>query len=248
MISLRARCILLDIEGTVSDVRFVYDVMFPYARREIPSFLARQWSDPDVQAAMETVAIDAGHASLESWLGCHGGAGEDSVVSKIADHLEELMARDSKTTGLKSLQGLVWKSGFESGAMQAELFDDVLPALKRWKSEGLDLRIYSSGSILAQRLFFQHTTFGDIAELFSAHYDTTIGPKKDSSSYARIAIDSQYDPRDILFVTDSLAEIQAAEQSGMQTVASLRPNNAPLPADFAGLAVTDFSQLNISRF
>jgi methionine salvage enolase-phosphatase E1 len=39
------------------------------------------------------------------------------------------------------------------------------------------------------------------------------------------------------------AELIAANQAGMQVVASVRPNNIPLPAEFTGLTITSFSQL-----
>lgn len=240
---LQARCVLLDIEGTISDIRFVYDVMFPYAKNNIDQFLAESWSTPAVQDAIRTVAKDAGTIAIEDWLGPDWKAGPGPAIAKVNEHLQQLMATDSKATGLKLLQGMVWQNGFEGGTLRAELFADVLPALERWKGSGLDLRIYSSGSVLAQRMFFKYTTLGDLIDLFSAHYDTTIGTKRDAASYVRIAAESQYDPSEIVFVTDVHAELIAASQAGMQVVASVRPNNIPLPAEFTGLTITSFSQL-----
>ena len=241
---LQARCVLLDIEGTISDIRFVYDVMFPYAKNNMERFLEESWSTPVVQDAIWTVAKDAGTTAVEDLLGPDWRTGPHKALAKMNEHLQQLMATDSKATGLKLLQGMVWQNGFESGALRAELFADVLPALEQWKASGLDLRIYSSGSVLAQRMFFKYTTLGDLTDLFSAHYDTTIGTKRDAASYARIAAESQYDPSEIVFVTDVHAELLAASQAGMQVVASVRPNNIPLPAEFTGLIITSFSQLD----
>ena len=240
---LQARCVLLDIEGTISDIRFVYDVMFPYAKNNMDRFLRESWSTPAVQDAIRTVAKDAGMTAIEDWLGPEWKTGPVDSAAKLNEHLQQLMGTDSKATGLKQLQGMVWQNGFESGALRAELFADVLPALEQWKASGLDLRIYSSGSVLAQRMFFKHTTLGDLTDLFCAHYDTTIGTKRDAESYIRIAAESQYDPSEIVFVTDVHAELIAASQAGMQVVASVRPNNIPLPAEFTGLTITSFSQL-----
>jgi enolase-phosphatase E1 len=243
---LKAQCVLLDIEGTISDIRFVYDVMFPYAKNHMDRFLVESWTIPAVQEAIRTVAKDAGTKSIEEWLGTDWQSDSGDAVAKLSEHLQQLMATDSKATGLKLLQGMVWQSGFESGALRAELFADVLPALEQWKASGLDLRIYSSGSVLAQRMFFKYTKLGDLTDLFSAHYDTTIGTKRDSASYTRIASESHYDPGEIVFVTDVHAELIAAEQAGMQVVASVRPNNLPLPAEFTGLTITSFSLLEFS--
>ncbi len=246
MAKLKAQCVLLDIEGTVSDIRFVYDVMFPYAKQNMERFLLKNWESLAVQAAIETIASDAGIASINDWLGPDWQSGDISAILKLSEHCKQLMATDSKATGLKSLQGMVWQFGFESGALRAELFADVLPALEEWKASGLDLRIYSSGSVLAQRMFFKHTVLGDLTDLFSAYYDTTIGNKRESTSYERIAAESQFEPSDIVFVTDIHSEVMAASQAGMQVVASVRPNNLPLPADFTGLTITSFSQLDFS--
>jgi enolase-phosphatase E1 len=245
-IKIQARCVLLDIEGTISDIRFVYDVMFPYAKKNLEQFLAKNWESPPVLNAIRTVAKDATLDSIESWLGPTWQSGGKDAVKTLSEHCLELMATDSKATGLKLLQGMVWQFGFESGALRAELFADVLPALEDWKASGMDLRIYSSGSVLAQKMVFKFTVLGDLTDLFSAHYDTTIGTKKDVASYERIAAESQFDPTEIVFVTDVYSELIAASQAGMQVVASLRPNNLPLPAEFTGLTITSFSQLKLS--
>ncbi len=244
---LYAKCILLDIEGTVSDIRFVYDVMFPFAKKNLAGFLKDNWGSPPVQAAVKTLATDAGIASIEDWLGPNWQSDGSGSIAKLSVHCEQLMAIDSKATGLKLLQGLIWQSGFECGLLRAELFPDVLPALEVWKANGLDLRVYSSGSILAQKMFFKYTVLGDLSDLFSAHYDTTIGNKREAASYVRIASESQFDPSEIVFVTDVHAELIAAGQAGMQVVASIRPNNIPLPAEFTGVTITSFSELEFER-
>ena len=243
---LQAQCVLLDIEGTMSDIRFVYDVMFPYVQKNLEQFLMENWESLPVQDAIRTIAKDAQVAMIDSWLGPKWQTKSTTAVLKVLGHCQQLMATDSKTTGLKLLQGLVWQFGFESGALRAELFPDVLPALEEWKACGMDLRIYSSGSVLAQRMFFKYTTLGDLSNLFNAHYDTTIGTKKEAASYKRIAAESQLDPTEIVFVTDVYTEWLAACQAGMQVVVSVRPNNFPLPADFTGLTITSFSQLDFS--
>ena len=243
---LEAQCVLLDIEGTVSDIRFVYEVMFPFARNHLHPFIAENWQSLPVQDAIRNVAKDASITSIEDWLGPNWQSGAGNSIPILVEHCQQLMSSDSKATGLKLLQGMVWQSGFESGALRAELFADVLPALEKWKASGLDLRSYSSGSVLAQRMFFKFTVLGDLTDFFSAHYDTTIGTKRDAASYLRIAAESQYDPSEIIFVTDVHAELIAASQAGMQVVASVRPNNLPLPSEFTGLTISSFSELEFS--
>jgi len=244
-----ARCALLDIEGTVADVRFVYDVMFPFVRNNLREFLQTNWDAPAIQSSLSLLAIDAGFGPDDiPWKAHHGQAhrqASEQQLSGVVQTVSKLMDSDSKTTGLKSLQGLVWESGFRSGRLRAEVFSDVLPALERWKRAGVELRIYSSGSILAQKLFFGHTTAGDLTHLFSGHYDTTIGSKKEPESYSKIAEALGLSPTQILFFTDVNGEIEAASKAHMQVIACIRPNNAPLPKDFHGPSIHTFDEIDV---
>jgi enolase-phosphatase E1 len=122
---------------------------------------------------------------------------------------------------------LIWHSGFESGELKAHVYDDVPPALVAWNAVGKDVRIYSSGSVQAQKLFFGHTIAGNLLSQFRGHYDTTTGPKKDASSYQKIAADFQLPAGEVLFLSDIVAELDAARSAGMQAALVIRPGNAP---------------------
>ena len=211
--------ILLDIEGTTSSISFVYDVMFPYVREHLRSFLESNWDSESVKTTLPLLTSDAQSCGLDV----------DAVesVDQAEQTVVALMDGDHKTTGLKTLQGLIWKDGFHSGTLVAHVYEDVVPALQQWKQNGCDIRIYSSGSIQAQKLFFGHTAAGNLLEYFTAHYDTTTGPKKDSASYQKIAEDFGLQPEKILFVSDVTAELDAAAQSGFKGCLSVRPGNPP---------------------
>jgi enolase-phosphatase E1 len=245
VIEFGGRGILLDIEGTTSSISFVYDVMFPFVRRELERFLRENWDRPEVAAACEAIARDAGHSSLADWQRW-SGAGEDESVGRelVARELTRLMDGDVKATGLKQLQGLIWESGFASGELRAHVYDDVPPALRRWNASGIDVRIYSSGSIQAQKLFFAHTIAGDLLPLLSGHYDTTTGPKKEAASYAAIAEEFGLAPAEILFLSDVVAELDAAVGAGMKTGLMLRPGNPPQAAQ-AHPALQSFDEIDV---
>ena len=258
-ISRIARCVLLDIEGTVADVRFVYDVMFPFVREHLREFLNAQWNSPAIQSSLALLAIDTGlDPDNVPWINHHrafeshpkgqpnpGSEISEKQVDAVVATVNALMDRDSKTTGLKSLQGLVWESGFRTGKLRAKVFPDLVPALDRWKRAGINLRIYSSGSILAQKLFFAHTTVGDLTPYFSGHYDTTIGSKKEPDSYLKIAQDLKLSPTQVIFFTDVIGEIEAARKAQMQVIACIRTNNAPLPKDFHGPSIHSFDEIEL---
>ena len=241
--SLSPRGILLDIEGTTSSISFVYDVMFPYARKHFAGYLAEHWNTPEVEATLPLLAGDLGAASVEAMF---GDATDEAAQQKIVvSHLIQLMDDDVKATGLKKIQGLVWQAGFHSGEMVAHVYDDVRPALEKWKAAGIDMRIYSSGSVHAQHLFFQHSVAGDLLPFFSGHYDTTTGAKADPDSYRAIAVEFGLPPEEILFVSDVAVELEGALAAGMQTVLSIRPGNKVVENVDQYVSVVSFGEIEV---
>lgn len=242
-VSLAASAVLLDIEGTTSSISFVHDVMFPYVREHLAYFLKQHFQRADVQTACDRVAIDAGQGSLSAWATTTGKQPMELVIAEV----HRLMDGDVKATGLKALQGLVWELGFADRSLRSHVYPDVITSIRRWREAGCDVRIYSSGSIAAQKLFFGHVDLhGDCLDLFTGHYDTTIGSKKEPSSYRAIALDWGVAPQQIIFISDLAAELTAAHEAQLQAVASVRPGNAVLPSDFSLPTIASFDQLHVS--
>jgi enolase-phosphatase E1 len=223
------RGVLLDVEGTTSSSTFVYEVLFPYARRELADFLRRRWDDPAVAHASEMIARDAG---------------VEATPERVRSEAVRLMDADVKATGLKELQGLIWQEGYAAGRLRSHVYPDVPPALRRWSEAGLDLRIFSSGSVAAQKVFFVRTEAGDLLSFFRGHYDTTTGPKREAESYRRIAAGMRMPPSAILFLSDVLQELDAAAAAGMRTTLVVRPGNASVPAGHGYREVRDFGELD----
>ena len=235
MIVFDGRGILLDVEGTTSSISFVYDVLFEHAKRHVGDFLAAHRHAPAVREAAAGLATGAGLAP--DTLSAADGPSRLALVAL------DLMNRDVKDTSLKALQGMIWRGGYQSGEIVAHVFDDVPPALAQWADGGLDVRIYSSGSIEAQKLFFAHTAHGDLTRHLRGHYDTTTGPKRDAASYAAIAADMGLEPRRILFVSDVGAELDAARAAGLATALAVRPGNREPGGLFDHEAVASFAEI-----
>jgi 2,3-diketo-5-methylthio-1-phosphopentane phosphatase len=221
--------VLLDIEGTTTPVSFVYDILFPYARTHVETFLRANWSEPQVMSLLALMRIQADNEAAAETPGVVTiPKGEGALEATVA-HVLWQMDADRKTTALKSLQGHIWKAGYASGELLASVFEDVPKAFERWQSAGVPVHIYSSGSIAAQKLLFGHTAHGDLMPLLSGYYDTTSGPKKEAASYAAIAEAIGTKPGRIVFATDIVAEAEAARTAGLQAVIMDRPGNAPQP-------------------
>jgi enolase-phosphatase E1 len=148
---------------------------------------------------------------------CNDAIFETQVYTAI-QALKTWSLEDRKITPLKDLQGLIWQEGFRKGLFKAPLYQDAFEFFLNMKGKGLPIYVYSSGSIQAQRLFFEFSEFGDIRYLFSGFYDTKIGSKKEYESYLKIADDIKVSPEHILFLTDIKDECRASEQAGLLTI------------------------------
>jgi enolase-phosphatase E1 len=223
--------VLLDVEGTTTSVSFVYDVLFPFARARLDAFLSsRGASDPLVREDVARLA-DERRAEAEPGAPEWRDATPEAVAVSAAAYAAWLMDRDRKSTGLKSLQGRIWEEGYRTGEIAGHVYPDVRPALERWRAEGRAVAIFSSGSVLAQRLLFAHTPEGDLTPWIAAHFDTTTGPKREAESYRRIAGTLGVAPASVLFVSDVAAELDAARAAGLHTALCVRSGEPPPAAD-----------------
>ena len=236
--------VLLDIEGTTTPIDFVYNRLFPYARARIREYIANHIKEEDVRAII--VELYDEHAK-DSRAGLNPPLLRDNSSEPVAEALAEyalwLMDLDRKSTPLKSLQGRIWEEGYASGELVSELFADVPAALKRWDGAGRDVRIYSSGSVLAQRLLFSNTEAGDLTGFIRGYFDTTIGPKREAESYRRISEAFALSPGDIVFISDVVAELDAAREAGLETLLAIRPGNPPPPENSGHMSITSFDTL-----
>lgn len=206
--------ILTDIEGTAGSISFVREVLFPYARRELPRFVRERGQEPEVRRWLDQVATE------------HGAMCEDAM---IVETLQGWIDEDRKHTALKALQGMIWADGYGRADFTAHVYPDAVEGLRRWHAAGYPLAVYSSGSVPAQKMFFGHSDAGDLLPLFEAFFDTQVGGKREAASYARIARELGREPGSILFLSDVVAELDAAREAGLRTVLVDRLEDYPQP-------------------
>lgn len=211
------RAVLVDIEGTTTPISFVYEVLFPYARERLNATVQRAADDPRIGEAIAQLRRE--------WV-VEGENRPD--FGNGAAYARALMDQDRKSTGLKMLQGLIWEEGYRSGTLRGQVFDDVPKALRIWKQRGIRLRVFSSGSVLAQKLLFTYSNHGDLSGDFEAYHDTNTGPKREPHSYGAIAHEYGLPPSRILFLSDVAEELDAATAAGMQVGLAVRPGNLPV--------------------
>lgn len=215
--------ILTDIEGTTSSLSFVRDVLFPYSAQKLPGFARERRDAPEVKRLLADARAYAG-----------GNPDDEALVARMLAWIEA----DQKITPLKALQGLVWTDGYVRGDFQGHVYEDAARRLREWHDAGLRLYAWSSDSAHAQRLLFAHTVFGDLTSLFDGHFDTRIGGKRDTAAYKAIAEEIGLPTDEILYLSDSAGELDAAREAGMRTIALQRKGDTggfgdhPVVADF----------------
>jgi enolase-phosphatase E1 len=200
--SAMVRAIVTDIEGTTSSLSFVKDVLFPYSARHLAGFVRAQGQRPEVRQLLDEAR------KLAS-----GELDDERLVSTLLRWIET----DQKLAPLKGLQGLIWEEGYRQGGFQGHVYEDAARRLREWHAQGLRLFVYSSGSEHAQRLIFGHTPFGDLTPLFSGYFDTRVGGKRESTSYAAIVRELGLPAEDVLFLSDVREELDAARASALKT-------------------------------
>ena len=218
--------IVLDIEGTTTPIAYVYDVLFPYVRRELGAYVGEYLDDvrlgPPIKWLREEWEADVARGEHPpAWLAEDEGDRAGRVASLVA-YAEWLMDRDRKATGLKALQGLISRRGYENGSLHGEVYPDVPVAFARWHEAGIPIAIFSSGSVVAQQNLFSTTTHGDLTRWIRHFFDTLVGPKRSPESYGRIAFGMECEPERMLFISDVVAELDAAREAGCDTRLCIR--------------------------
>lgn len=225
------KALIVDIEGTTTPIGFVKETLFPYAEENVESFLTKRYDDEEIQQdikALQELAAKDKADGVEGVVEIPKEGSKEDIIKAVVDNVKWQMDEDRKTTALKQLQGHIWREGYKTGQIKAELFEDVGPALQQIVEEGVNVYVYSSGSVEAQKLLFGNTEEGDLLELFTDFFDTTIGNKKDSGSYKKIVEKIGVSPEEILFLTDTPEEATAASKAGLRSALVARDGNEEL--------------------
>ncbi len=229
------RAVVCDIEGTTSSISFVHRVLFPLSLDKLSEYLDAHFADDDVAKQLEVL-----------WQKIQPPAGADKK-KLLLETLQDYIRKDVKDTTLKWVQGKIWQVAFESGQIKGHVYPEVPDFFRRWTSDNLKLFIYSSGSVEAQKLMFRYSEAGDLAEYLSGYFDTMTGMKREAPSYGKIAAATGFAPGEMLFLSDIVEELNAANAAGMQTCLLLRDGSAA-PAGYAGARAGDFGEVNAQFF
>ena len=236
--------VLLDIEGTTTPIDFTYQVLFPFVRAHLTDYLRRNINSEDLGRDLLMLREEY-LKDLEQALSPPEWVDEplQARVESVASYIFWLMDHDRKSTGLKSLQGKIWQQGYTRGELKSQVFPDVPPALRYWNSKNLDTRIFSSGSVLAQKLLFTHTEASDLTGFLRGYFDTITGTKTSAESYHRITNEFHLPASEVLFISDTTAELDAAKRAGMQALLCVRPGNHPAPDRHGHGVISSFSEI-----
>ena len=195
--------ILTDIEGTTSPLSFVREVLVPYTRQRMKAFIREHGDDPTVSKLLEDVRRNLGR---------------DLDDEQFAEQLLRWIEEERKLSALKTLQAMIWENGYRRDQFKGRVYEDAARNLRQWKERGLRVYGFSAGTVYAQKMLLSHSQYGDLSALFDDFFDTNVGAKDDPTAYQSIATSIQRSPSEVLCISDSREELDAARQVGMYTV------------------------------
>ena len=229
------KAILTDIEGTTSSIDFVHRVLFPYSAQALPQYLRQHYQEPEIASIIEQVKQEIGEQLTPP-------RQVEASIDRVIDRLLDWIKADQKITPLKTLQGFIWEDGFKSNQFKSHVYEDAYRNLNDWHQAEIKLYIFSSGSEKAQKLLFGHSEFGDLTYLFTDYFDTKIGNKKQTNSYQRIAQKINFETQEILFLSDVIAELDAAANADYNVTLLARNE---LPSYCPHQVVRSFDEIEI---
>ena len=222
--------ILMDIEGTTSSISFVKDILFPYFLSNIDE-INKLANIKEVKYAFGQVLRIVKKEENK----------DITTSEEVIKQLKKWCEQDLKITPLKTLQGILWQKGYQNGELLGHVYDDVPISLDKWKENGKKMGVFSSGSVNAQKLLFRHSVKGNLSHFFTHHFDTIIGPKRVAETYVLIAKEIALSADRILFLSDVLEELEAADKAGMKTIQIRREDNMQVwnqsAADFSEIVL-----------
>ncbi|RMV14086.1 Tellurium resistance protein [Pseudomonas savastanoi] len=179
----------------------------------LPASIERLVFTASIDGAGTMSEIQASHFSIQSQ-GREVARGEFSGATFTAEKaimVADIYRKNGEWRIASNLQG------YNAGQLKGHVYPDAVDALKHWHQQGYRLYVYSSGSIQAQQLIFGCSEAGDLSGLFSGYFDTTSGPKREAQSYRTIAQAIECPAENILFLSDIVEELDAAQAAGMIT-------------------------------
>ncbi|WP_394204212.1 acireductone synthase [Shewanella waksmanii] len=222
------RAIVVDTAGTTTDLNFIKETLFPYSANALSEFLVANQSN----VLVDNCICDVRDIALEP----------DASIERVVEILQQWITEDRKATPLKTLQGLIWKQGYAQGEFTGHIYPDFIEAIDSIKGQNVRLYSFSSGSAEAQQLLFSHSDAGDLTPKFDGHFDTRTGNKLFKQAYCNIINTISLAPKQVLFISDVVEELKAAQEAGMRTLQMVRDDNQrtaehPIIHSFAELSL-----------
>lgn len=238
-------CIVLDIEGTTTSLRFIKDNLFPYIKRNLARYLRDRWHSEEVVSTLARLIRQEERDQREGlqppkiWKMTETNDLNKCIESIVGNVLWQM---DTKrhNTALKQLQILVWVYGYENNELRGHVYEEVGNCFRKWRSMGIRIFAYSTGMAVAQQLLFSNSTQGNLMNYVENYFDVLVGLKTVPQSFKKIAYHLNVPTSQILFITDTSDEARASREAGCQAVLVQRAENRK----FTSSIVSDFPVIN----
>ncbi|XP_076442399.1 enolase-phosphatase E1-like [Babylonia areolata] len=226
----QVRAIVFDVEGTTTPITFLKDILIP---ENIEDHLKDTFEEPETIKDLATLREMAQKEKDDGEEGAEtipdAAEGQEAVKKAVAACVQRWVDCKADCAEFRQFRNHVLRHGFECDRFKADVFDDVPPMLRMLSEEGFNLYVYSSGTGEIEKMLFANTPEGDITDVFANFFDeAAMGSKTEKDSYLKIASEIKIDPKNILYLTDTPEEADAAFKAGWRSALVIRPGNADL--------------------
>jgi enolase-phosphatase E1 len=221
--------VLTDIEGPTAPRRVVADVMVPYVRANLRGWLTQHARDPDIAGWIYEVSALSGASPWDV----------DGCVDTLLDWLDA----DLNMEPLKAIQARMWRDAYAVGDLSASVYPDAYGAFDAWRDAEARVVVFSTGSLDAQRSLCRFAVGGDLEAQVHAWFDARVGSKRDPRSYRTIATKLAVSPSQVMFLSDTVEELDAAAAAGMRTVFVARDRSLETSASVTHTTVSSLLEL-----
>lgn len=215
----RPKAIVFDILGTASKSGFLEKILFPFLKGNLENFLNQHWNRKDfkllynkiMEQSIEFNKQEPATPVVAAYDSANGKSSLLQFINFITDN-------GINSPAVTHLRFKVWFEGYQQSKLRTPIYSDVPNQVRKWFAEGVKFYVFSNTWVEAQKALLKNTNHGDLTNLISGHYDNDFGSLMEPESWRRLCADIKEQPQNVLFLTKSPAEGNAAAEAGLTVV------------------------------
>src|SRR6218665_1257198 len=157
----KPEAVVCDLEGTTTSIRFWEECLAPVIWLNTRDCLRVEWEQPETKEVVQMLRKQMAKSSRSLRNVYEMPDKKTSIevwIVQIFKYFKYCVDNQIFTDDIISLQVLVSFYCFKNKICQGHVYEDVKHALKRWKENGINIGVYSSGISLIQQMLFCYSS------------------------------------------------------------------------------------------